>query len=217
MTQRIDWFLVAIAGVLALSVGIHLWDPIFFVSPFASEDGVMEYATIVFLALSGVVLLGNAAALWRRGTTLGAALTVLYALVFFFGAGEEMSWGQRIFGWESGDYFKENNFQGETNIHNLVVGSSQLAETLFGNVLTAAILLYLVVLPPLYPRLGWLRRLVDRLAVPVPWLRHGIIAVAASLVIAAMDQERKWEVYELIFSLLTVSIFLNPQNRDETR
>ncbi|MCZ7674722.1 MAG: hypothetical protein M5U35_00840 [Roseovarius sp.] len=83
--------------------------------------------------------------------------------------------------------------------------------------LTAAILLYLVVLPPLYLRSGWLRRLAGRLVVPVPWPRHAIIAVIASLIIAAMDQERKWEVYELIFSLLTVSIFLNPQNRDETR
>ena len=217
MTHRIDWLLVVALGVLAISVGVHLWDPIFFVIPYASEDGVLEYATIVFLALSGIILLFNAAALWRRGVAFGAALTVIYALVFFFGAGEEMSWGQRIFGWESGDYFQENNFQGETNLHNLVVGSSHLAETLFGNVLTAAILLYLVVLPPLYPRLAWLQRLMDRLVVPVPWLRHGIVTVVASLVIALMDQERKWEVYELIFSLLMVSVFLSPQNRDKTR
>lgn len=217
MTHRIDWLLVAALGVLVLSVGVHLWDPIFFVIPYASEDGVIEYSTTAFLALSAIILLFNATALWRRGVAFGAALTVLYALVFFFGAGEEVSWGQRIFGWESGDYFQENNFQGETNLHNLVVGSSHLAETLFGNVLTAVILLYLVVLPLLYPRLAWLRRLADRLVVPVPWLRHGIVAVVASVVIGLMDQERKWEVYELIFSLLTASIFLSPQNRDKTR
>lgn len=217
MTHRIDWFLVAALGVLVLSVGVHLWDPIFFVIPYASEDGVIEYSTTVFLTLSAIILLFNATALWRRGVALGAALTVVYALVFFFGAGEEVSWGQRIFGWESGDYFQENNFQGETNLHNLVVGSSHLAETLFGNVLTAVILLYLVVLPLLYPRLAWLRRLADRLVVPVPWLRHAIVAVVASVVIGLMDQERKWEVYELIFSLLTASIFLSPQNRDKTR
>lgn len=217
MTHRIDWLLVAALGVLVLSVGVHLWDPIFFVIPYASEDGVIEYSTTVFLALSAIILLFNATALWRRGVAFGAALTVVYALAFFFGAGEEVSWGQRIFGWESGDYFQENNFQGETNLHNLVVGSSHLAETLFGNVLTAVILLYLVVLPLLYPRLAWLRRLADRLVVPVPWLRHGIVAVVASVVIGLMDQERKWEVYELIFSLLTASIFLSPQNRDKTR
>lgn len=217
MTHRIDWLLVAALGVLVLSVGVHLWDPIFFVIPYASEDGVIEYSTTVFLTLSAIILLFNATALWRRGVALGAALTVVYALVFFFGAGEEVSWGQRIFGWESGDYFQENNFQGETNLHNLVVGSSHLAETLFGNVLTAVILLYLVVLPLLYPRLAWLRRLADRLVVPVPWLRHAIVAVVASVVIGLMDQERKWEVYELIFSLLTASIFLSPQNRDKTR
>ena len=52
----------------------------------------------------------------------------------------------------------------------------------------------------------------------MPGLRHTLFAVAASLVIVAMgDQNRKWEVYELIFSLLMVSIFLMPQNRHATR
>ena len=34
-------------------------------------------------------------------------------------AGEEVSWGQRVFGWETPENFKEANEQGETNLHNL--------------------------------------------------------------------------------------------------
>ena len=41
------------------------------------------------------------------------------ALIFIFGAGEEISWGQRIFNVESSEYFLENNAQGETNLHNM--------------------------------------------------------------------------------------------------
>lgn len=40
----------------------------------------------------------------------------LLCLVCF---GEEISWGQRIFGWQTPDTIKELNVQQETNIHNL--------------------------------------------------------------------------------------------------
>ena len=111
----------------------------------------------------------------------------------------------------------ENNKQFETNLHNLRVGDTNLAKTVFGSGLTTVILLYLVVMPQLYMRVTFLRRVIDRLAIPVPGLRHTALAILASLVIAMMDQGRKWEVYELVFSLLMLSIILRPQNVDKTR
>ena len=33
-------------------------------------------------------------------------------------AGEEVSWGQHIFGWEASEYWQSLNDQGETNLHN---------------------------------------------------------------------------------------------------
>jgi len=41
------------------------------------------------------------------------------ALIFFFGFGEEISWGQRIFNWSTPDSVAQINEQHETNIHNL--------------------------------------------------------------------------------------------------
>ncbi|KZY43613.1 hypothetical protein A3731_10900 [Roseovarius sp. HI0049] len=210
--------LAAIAIVCVVSYIIHLWDPVYFTTVYAFEDRLVEYATALFLLVASGILVSNALSLRAKGLTLAAILTAVYALLFFLGAGEEISWGQRIFGWESGEFFQENNKQKETNFHNLVVGGTHLTKTIFGTGLTAVILLYLIALPLLYPRVGLIRRLADRLAVPVPGLRHTLFAVAASLVIVAMgDQNRKWEVYELIFSLLMVSIFLLPQNRHATR
>ncbi len=210
--------LAAIALVLAVSYAVHLWDPIYFSAVYAFEDGLVEYGTALFLLVASGVLVSNALSLRGKAMTLAALLTAIYGLLFFFGAGEEVSWGQRIFGWESSEFFQENNKQMETNFHNLVVGGTHLTKTIFGSGLTAVILLYLIALPLLYPRVGLIRRLADRLAVPVPGLRHTLFAVGASLVIVLMgDQNRKWEVYELIFSLLMVSIFLLPQNRDKTR
>lgn len=43
------------------------------------------------------------------------------ALLFFFGAGEEISWGQRIFGFKTPEQLAQVNKQDELNLHNLSV------------------------------------------------------------------------------------------------
>ncbi|QYX55783.1 hypothetical protein K1T73_11910 [Roseovarius sp. SCSIO 43702] len=216
MTETIERGAMALIVVtLVATLGVYFWDREYFHLVYAAEDGLVEYGTALFLLVASVVLLVRASQMRGRAGALAVGLTCFYALLFFLAAGEEISWGQRIFGWESGEFFKENNKQYETNFHNLMVGDMHLAKTLFGSVLTVVILLYLVGLPLLYPRGGWIARVADRLAVPVPKLKHGIIAIVASLIIAVIDVPRKWEVYELVFSLLVVSIFLMPLNRDK--
>ena len=181
---------------------------------FAIEDGPVEWGTAVCLLLSSLVLMRNARALRGRGT-LALVMTLVYALAFFFAAGEEISWGYRLFDWDASEFFRENNAQGETNIHNLVVGDVKLVKTVFGGGLSLVILLYLLVLPLIYARVGAVARIADRLAIPVADTRHMILALAATLVIAAVQMMTKWESYEFVFSLLTVSIFLRPRNADK--
>jgi hypothetical protein len=180
---------------------------------FAIEDGPVEWGTALCLLLSSLVLTRNALTLRGRGG-LAVAMTALYALAFFFAAGEEISWGHRLFDREVPEFFLENNAQGETNIHNLVLGDVKLVKTVFGGGLSLVILLYLLVLPLVYARVGAVARLADRLAVPVADRRHMILALVATLVIVAVQMATKWESYEFVFSLLTVSIFLRPRNAD---
>lgn len=205
--------LALILIVLVVTVVIALADPVYFDEIYAAEDHLVEYGTAVFLFLAGLVLLRHAMGFGRRGQYGALLLCGIYALLFIVAAGEEISWGQRIIGWETGDYFAENNNQGETNLHNLRVGGVALTRTLFGGVLTACLLIYLVALPLLYRRAQWVRTLSDRLIVPVPGFRHAALALLASLIIAVLSPSRRWEVYELVFSLLALSIFLWPQNR----
>ncbi|MGX0876622.1 hypothetical protein ACSSV4_001299 [Roseovarius sp. MBR-154] len=198
----------AIALLLVASVILAIGAPEFFVQVFAAEDGPVETATALFLLVAGLVLARRS----RGRSGLGAALTGVYALLFLFAAGEEISWGQRIFGWNSNDFFDTYNAQGETNLHNLTVGGHSLARTLFGTGLTTVLLLYLVVFPILYSRTGWINRIADTLAVPVPGLRHAAVAIMASVIVAVLDTPRNWEVYELVFALLAAAIFINPAN-----
>jgi len=215
--HQTDRFLLAfIVVVLVATVAIYIWDTDYFTFSFAAEDHVVEYGTALALLMASFILLKNAFAMKGRATKLAIGLTCFYALLFFFGAGEEVSWGQRIFGWETSEAMKEINRQDETTIHNIEIGGVALTKHLFGPVLTLTILLYLLVLPLLYPRIGFIKCLADRFAVPVPGLRHAALALIASVIIASIDVDRKWEVYELIFGLLVMSIFLFPQNSDQT-
>jgi hypothetical protein len=216
--RKCDTALMAtIAATLITTVILASANPHYFWSVFAAEDKLVEYGTALFLLVASVVLAFHSVSLWRGGRRGAALLTALYALMFLMASGEEVSWGQRIIGWESSEFFKENNKQYETNLHNLIVGDVQLTKSLFGPVLTVCILLYLVGLPLIYPRGGRIAALADRMAVPVPWMKHAAIALGASILIAVLDVDRKWEVYELVFSLMVVSIFILPQNPSKTR
>jgi len=209
LVDRLALILIALTLIAALVI----WRvaPLHFSNVFAAEDQLVENATALGLFIAGLALLWRARGFARRGAHGAVVATLLYALIFVFAAGEEISWGQRIVGWGTPEFFAENNYQNETNLHNLMVGEHRLARSLFGSVLTAVLLLYLVVLPLVYRRSGAIARLADRLAIPVPRPRHGVIAILASVIVGAIDVPRNWEVYELVFALLAVSIFARPQ------
>lgn len=82
------------------------------------EDHLIENLTAVALFSAGLFLvLGGIKNTYKKSSI--NALLIFVGVLFFFGAGEEISWGQRIFGWETPDRLMEINDQNETNIHNI--------------------------------------------------------------------------------------------------
>jgi len=78
------------------------------------EDGPLENLTAL-LAVGAALLLLIGLPRSDRPSRIVASLVAVAAILF---AGEEISWGQRIFGFESTGIFAEANYQGETNLHN---------------------------------------------------------------------------------------------------
>ena len=86
----------------------------------------------------------------RNGGRYGAAapwtghrylfwLQLLLAGVFLVGAMEEVSWGQRLFGWGTPAILSEVNEQGETTLHNLSSGDYAISGLLlWGSLLALA-------------------------------------------------------------------------------
>lgn len=83
------------------------------------EDSVIEWLQAVALIVAGVMFLRLAIGLFRGGRRSVGLLFAAIAVVAFVVAGEEASWGQRIFGWLTPTDLDNLNHQGETNIHNI--------------------------------------------------------------------------------------------------
>lgn len=94
------------------------------------EDGLLE--NLQALLLLGCVLIAAAAAWWllRGRMILWSAIYALGAIAFLWMLGEEVSWGQRIFGWSTPAWMEEN-LQGESNLHNLPGVMSGMNRVLF--------------------------------------------------------------------------------------
>jgi hypothetical protein len=122
------------------------------------EDGLIEQATALFFALNAIlaaILAIRPGRLPRRRLVfalLAAGMVIL--------AGEEISWGQRIFGVESNEFFKTYNVQSETNLHNLL---GYAADHFF----ILGIFLYFCILPLLTAGFPSWRAFVGHLGLPV--------------------------------------------------
>ncbi len=203
-----------IAATLASVAMKYLYND-FYVSIVITEDGIIEWLTVVGLALTAVVCFRRVFYLRGEKPKLFLFMTMLLGLVFFFGSGEEISWGQRIFNTQSSEFFLQNNAQGETNLHNLVVSGKKINKIIFGVGLQLVLLIYLLILVPLYKRKAGLKEFLDRFAVPIakPYQVIGYLA-ALILIPVLMDDPKKGELIEFAGSFL---FFLNitfPYNRD---
>ncbi|WP_169566139.1 hypothetical protein [Sneathiella limimaris] len=112
------WVWVVLLPLTAQLIVRGFW-PDFARDYFSGEGGIVENVTVVILIptiLLAIYLVLNRASLPVRWMTYWYALLGLACLYF---AGEEASWGQHWFGWETPEFMGELNDQGETNLHNM--------------------------------------------------------------------------------------------------
>jgi len=88
----------------------------------AREDSWIENTQVVVFVVGAIMSGYLARKLYGEGLKLWTFLYALFALVLFFAAGEEISWGQRIFGISPPRWFMPRNYQQELNLHNLRSG-----------------------------------------------------------------------------------------------
>lgn len=116
--KNIPLFLLITSSSFAVILHFHL---LLYGEPTA--EGVIEkYSSSLFL-ISGLILIITSIQVHKNlfpSKKKKQIITILILLsgLFIFLFGEEISWGQRIFNWETFGVFNDYNYQKETNSHN---------------------------------------------------------------------------------------------------
>jgi len=122
MRKLLDFFsvLLFVTSFASVVLAAHVEGWGGFLKTMTKENGFFEWMSVLLLlsiAVYGAVfVVKNRRNVPKRVLVFSAG----FALLGFLAAMEEISWGQQVFGFRSGEYFAQHNYQKETNLHNLI-------------------------------------------------------------------------------------------------
>lgn len=199
---------ISVLGILLFYTEIDYFDQ------YVTEDGVLENTTALFLFLSSLLVLTRTAKHYHQKKWMWVAVGVLLGVGLLFGAGEEISWGQRIFDIETTDYFKQNNKQNEINLHNLEFNGLSVNKVL-SKILSVGFGVYFLVFPVLNQRSKKLAKLFADFGIFLPTVTQIACFVLCTIIVLVIPHERKWEIWEAVFAIVFFAIILKPVNYKE--
>ncbi len=126
----------------------------------------------------------------------------LLALASFYTFMEEISWGQRLFGYQTPDFFEKHSYQDEANLHNLLTGPVESwTKTLLTYLISAGLMGY-GLLYPLALKFRWKPAIwLDQLGVVAPPLALSPAFVIAAICEMEFFSFNEAEVAELLVAM----------------
>lgn len=206
--------LVLLLVIIILALGFvffHTNLPLF--ETYVQEDGVVEWLTVLGLILGSGTCFYRLFVLRKVRKPWFLFVVFIMGLGLFFAAGEEISWGQRIFGIQSSEFFLKNNAQGETNLHNLVVNGYKINKLVFSIGLVAAMGIYLVFFPIIYRKSDGFKKFVDRSGIPIPYAYQVISILVVFGLTELIRHGKRAELLEAGIALLFFLIIFCPVNK----
>jgi hypothetical protein len=198
---------IVVTGIVISQINIQWFEQVY-----AVEDGFVENWTLVPLVFASIYALYQVGLQGRYKTWHFRALMVFVASFSFFVAGEEISWGQRIFDVQSSEFFKEHNAQAETNLHNMVLGGKKVNKIIFSQLMTVGIGFYLLLLPLLYTSKKGVKSLVDKFGLPIAQRYQVVACLLLFGSILLIPSGKNAEILEAGITTIFLLIFLFPQN-----
>jgi len=202
--QYLKEFLYLRVYILILTLSIILSYSVYFlfdtktIAHFDKENSFFEIMTPIYLFVASLLFV----ILFLKSKNF---YVLILSFVLFFGAGEEISWGQRIFDFKTPETLKEINVQQEFNLHNIELfnsinnqhhpkkGIDRLLEINF--LFRLFTLFWGIVLPVCLYHINSLRFVATRMKLPIPPVSIGIFFLL------------NWIVFWLLHSFI-----LSPEN-----
>ena len=172
--------IAVISLILISSYSIYLYLNQDKISTLGEEDHLFEWATAIFLAISSVFF-------FLTFITTKNIFILALSLTMFFGSGEEISWGQRIFDFATPETIKKINVQQEFTLHNINIfnhtdlkghtkqGIERLTDINF--MFKAFTMLFGILLPLGVYHLKMVSKFAMKIKLPVPPISIGIFFI----------------------------------------
>jgi hypothetical protein len=202
-------FIIFAIGFFLLHTNLPLFEI------YTVEDGFVEWLTVLGLLAGSFTCFHRFFTLRKEKRWMFLTATFILGILLFFAAGEEISWGQRLFGIESPEFFKQRNTQGETNFHNLVLGGVRINRWIFSFLLIFVLSLYIIVVPLLYKRKRWMQNFVRYFGIPLPKTYQIISFIIMFIASEMMDHEKRAELVEFATAFLLFLVTAFPFNRED--
>jgi hypothetical protein len=179
------------------------------------EDGLVEWLTFGELLIMSAFSFIISFAFSRSEPRSSAKKVWLFlGFLFLFGAMEEISWGQRILGIETPQWFLKHNKQGEINVHNLLIYGVNINKLVFGKILGILIGMYLLAIPPLYRFNRRFKEFMNRWGVPIAQ-NYQILLCASVIILVQLHISlagKAGELLELCNCFFFLLILVHPYN-----
>jgi len=200
-------FLMLLIGYVLFYTNLHSFEI------YVEEDGIVEWLTVVGLMAGCIVCASRFIKLFKRKSWWFLTVTAVLGLLLFMVSGEEISWGQRIFGIKSSAFFVKNNTQHEMNFHNLVLDGVKVNKVVFSIGLIAALFVYLGIVPIVYQKSLPIKKFIDRSGVPVARVYQVIAFLLLFILTSLLRHEKNSEMLECGAASLFFLIVLFPKNK----
>ncbi len=211
-SQRIDHYkllktlLFYSIPLLALfAVGLFIYNPQL-ADWLSYEDFVVESVTAAVACIAAVIITDIGLKFALSKSIAPAIVALLIALCFFVIGMEEISWGQRIFRFDSGAIFLEHNMQAETNLHNFNTHLMMNAFYIVTFIIFIVIPFYRKIVSKLLEKIR-----LQNLAIFIP-SKQIVIIFASSIGFTALNYT--FHTFMFIFTLFVLVNFLFIRQKD---
>lgn len=176
----LKYFITGLLLIMILSYSVFLFLDEKMVARLGDEDNFFEWSTALCFLAASVVF-------WQTYRIKKNIWFLLFAVVFFVGFGEEISWGQRVIGFRTPEKLEHINVQKEFSIHNIEIlnrtdlsgstkhGFSRLLEINF--IFKLFMIIYGVLIPLFAFHNRFSKNIVWKLKLPVPPVSIGILFI----------------------------------------
>jgi tetratricopeptide (TPR) repeat protein len=169
------------------------------------EDLIGEWAQVFLFTFTMLLAV--------RQAVISSKFRLYFSLLAFaclYVAGEEISWGQRLFDIPTPEFFDQHNLQGETNLHNFFTGPiSTLTKQALEYVIAVGLAGYGLVYPWLLRRRAHLALWFEKKGLAAPPLYLWPFFVTSALLEIGLFQFNEAEIAEILIPFALAVMTLN--------